>query len=297
MSENLKETMLKDASEALRPFAEIDINTAPFSGNKHTVSETHTATPPISTKEGLLEACYDVFGASRNKEGLTHMHKDSKGYPTIGAGHLVYKTGDDKATARAKYIKDMEVIGISKEQAGRDFDAATRSDTITTMRNGANVIVYPREITISEAQAKKLFYKDAASNYERTLKKFPNLHSYPAEVQVALVRTTYHGLINQVKQSNDMRVIVKSMADAWCNEARARKGKVEVEVKRGTQIAAACIAAGVEMPPLIAQAWNDKNGQNHYKKYIKPMIEKAQIKGYDTQTNGRRLAQNNGHSR
>lgn len=240
-----------------------------------------------SNKDEVLAACYQVFGANRHIVGRTHMHLDPKGYPTIGCGHLVWKKGTDKAAARRSYISAMTSIGISSAQAGRDFDTAV-GHVSTQTRSGVNVIVSPREITITEEQAKKLFIHDATKKYEQVKKKCPQLSTYPLEVQIALIRTVYHGLPVGGKNMQD---IVRNMANAWC--AEARRGGTKVNVKRGTQVAVACIAAGVEMPSLIAEAWNSEKGIKHYNSDIAPAIGKPK-RAQSTSSRSRRRTSHSG---
>lgn len=251
----------------------------------------------IVSKNACLDACYQVFGASRGETGRKHFHLDQDLHPTIGCGHLVWKRGTDVSSAKKEFIALAQRLHPSDPpqlvitQAGRIFDTAVavaQNGGKETMfpngdiayigkENNVNVLMIKRKnkttgkydkptylYSMPMEESKKLFCIDVGKIYDSVIKTRPQIKTYPLEVQIALIRTVYHG---HALKGRNMQELVSNMAKSWCDEAVRRRQR-GVEVKRATQVAAACIAAGVPMPSLIAEKWKSTDGQKHYNNFI-----------------------------
>ncbi len=222
-------------------------------------SDMVTSNQPVSDKDGLLEACYDVFGERRSTGQVLNAHLDPKGYPTIGCGHLIYRPGKNVEAQRRRHIKAMKAIGIDEKTAGAQFDALVRGPIQHKKINGVDVITSPK-ISITHDQAKALFKYDAEKSYQNALKNFPDLHKYPIEVQVAIVHHAYHygntdGLKKKCKGDLSAENVVRQMINM-----RTSGSKNEFSSNSAYELKAACDAVGIE-PPAAIKNKTQKNGK------------------------------------
>lgn len=101
-------------------------------------------------------------------EGLRlKAYKDTKGLSTIGVGHNLQAPGSQAAFTRA--------FGKSG----------------TSLRSG---VMSGNSLT--KEQALKLFDADYDEHLNKTVKMFPNLHTYPSDVQSVLVSGVYRGHVS-----------------------------------------------------------------------------------------------------
>ena len=246
-------------------------------------------------KEDLLNVCFMTYGSRRCSGAVLNAYIDSKGYPTIGAGHLVFRpnmTDDEIAKYRRRHIRTMGGIGINSEQAGREYDAmvyAFQHNTYKTEKiNGVEVITYPKMTSLTTAQAEKLFKLDNDDDCLKAIQYFPDIHTYPVEVQTCIVHLGSHGSgIENIKNGcgDDLSVqnIVQNMCDIRLSEMREyakthpnQPNKRTPSINAVCELYYACEAVGVEPPvevkDLIAQYPRDFD---HYTKNITtPIREK-----------------------
>jgi hypothetical protein len=100
-------------------------------------------------------------------------YKDSKGYSTIGIGHLVL----DSEVGRGKLFTPDEIS----------------YKTIKGLKR--------KIITISDKKAEQIFYKDFNSKVAIAKSKFPSLFKYPAKLQKVILDTFFRGDLSSSKRA------------------------------------------------------------------------------------------------
>lgn len=236
-----------------------------------------------ANKNDLMDACYLTFGARRSSGAVLRGYMDPYGYPTIGAGHLIFKPNmseEELQKYRERHISRMKGIGINPEQAGRDFDAlvsACKNGTLKTqMIDGVPVITEPKITPLTTAQAEKLFRRDQERAYSNALKYFPDLHTYPVEVQTCLVHLGSHGsgidkIYNRCKGDFSLQNIVSTAA-----EVRLSEDPDQISSNAACEIYYACQAAGIEPPERILRIKAEKAStfETYEKNILTPVREK-----------------------
>jgi hypothetical protein len=100
-------------------------------------------------------------------------YKDSKGYSTIGIGHLVL----DSEVGRGKLFTPDEI-------------------SYKTIKG-----VKRKIITISDKKAEQIFNKDFNSKIAIATSKFPSLFEYPEKLQTAIIDTFFRGDLSSYKRT------------------------------------------------------------------------------------------------
>lgn len=230
-----------------------------------------------SSKEGLLEACFDVFGKRRSQGAVLSAYLDNKGLPTIGCGHLIWDKETDPKKAKKDFVDDMKAIGVNEASAGVYFDnLIKKKNSLSTQKtDDVNVITSPR-LTLTEEQAKKLFKRDVESAYKKAIEAFPDLHSYPIQIQTSIVHHAYSfgnmkGLKAQCKENYDIQNIVNTMQKMRGNN---------ISVHTACELRDSCNVAGVSPNSVVQKKLdNYKTSAKSYDKKVSNVLLAKWVNG------------------
>lgn len=213
----------------------------------------------ITDKNELMEACFETYGRRRSSGSVLNAYLDHLGYPTIGCGHLILKKGmkpEEIANYRRRHVSRMSEIGINPSQAGAEYDALAKALSSghieTKWIDGVNVITKPKMTSLNSRQAEQLFARDQQRAYNDAIRYFPDLHTYPIEVQTCLVHCASHGcpskdLYNKCKGDLSVENIVSNMTTIRANAPESFSSNTACELY------AACAAVGVNPPQKVTQ--------------------------------------------
>lgn len=235
-----------------------------------------------ANEEDLLDACYLTYGSRRSTGAVLNAYMDHLGYPTIGCGHLIFRPNmseSEIARYRKRHIDRMGHVGINREQAGREFDAlvyACQHGTVRTqMVDGVRVITYPKMTPLTTPQAEKLFRRDQRRAYNNALRYFPDLHTYPVEVQTCLVHLGSHGSnLGTVKRLCGKDLSPENITAQMVN-LRAHE-RESISINAACELYYACEAVGIEPPQKIIELKrkNPSTFATYEKNILAPIREK-----------------------
>lgn len=158
---------------------------------------------------------------------VTHMYLDSKGFVTVGVGHLL----KDVASAQKITFKKSDNKSASKDEIKVDFDAVKAKPK----NKIASYYKKYTKLKISDADIDTLTNKHIDS-FEAELKIiFPELSSYSSEVRLALFDMIFNlGMTNLNGKWPSFKKAVK--AKDWTKAAKESKRKAPVSKERNDYV-------------------------------------------------------------
>lgn len=156
---------------------------------------------PAKDYNDLVEKAYEDFG--KGEGVIQKLYLDSKGYPTIGNGHLVLhpdylKNSNSLKSAKLSYM-NIPLMGangkpLTLEQKSVQFSQivdAYKKGNFRTSGGCPNYVLSPQTGRLNESGVKAIFKQDFKNIYNRTKEVVPNIDKMPLPVQMAVLHCTF----------------------------------------------------------------------------------------------------------
>ena len=145
-------------------------------------------TPEIPGKTGDVYRIYPDSGKDK--------------YLTIGIGHLVDPRKPESVTRTRRMLQQIDPL--------LDVQSIIRG-----------------EQGLTKSQVYQLFNKDVQEKIKTTQRVFPQLHTYPKEVQVGLIDATYWGMMGHSPTTRKLIKLgrIEEARDEWLNNDTYRRGE------------------------------------------------------------------------
>ncbi|EIY6411502.1 hypothetical protein MNF40_004533 [Vibrio parahaemolyticus] len=170
-----------------------------------------------ATEKATLKAKLETYEGKVN-----HMYLDSKGYVTVGVGHLI----KDLASAQKLNFKKKNGSSASKEEIRTDYESVKKQRKNRVSRYYKNFV----ELTISDSEINSLTNKHIDS-FEVELKIiFPKFSSYPSEVRLALFDIIFNvGMTDLNTKWPNLRKAIKMQDWEFAANESNRKPPISLE--------------------------------------------------------------------
>lgn len=158
---------------------------------------------------------------------INHMYLDSKGFVTVGVGHLI----KNLVSAQKLNFKNSNHVSASKDEIKADYEAVKKQPKNRLASFYKKIV----KLKLSNSDINTLTNNHIAS-FERELKRiFPDFSTYPSEVRFALFDIIFNvGMTNLNNRWPSLKKAVK--AKDWFAAAKESKRKAPISAERNKYV-------------------------------------------------------------
>ncbi|GAA6169280.1 hypothetical protein [Sessilibacter corallicola] len=158
---------------------------------------------------------------------VKHMYLDSKGYVTVGVGHLI----PDLKSAQKLNFKNSKSLAATQDEIKTDFELIKKQPK----NRLASFYKKHTKLHLSEIDINKLTDKHI-DNFESELKRiFPDFATYPSEVKLALFDIIFNvGMTDLNNKWPSFKKAIKSKD--WATAAKESNRKPPISAERNKYV-------------------------------------------------------------